>query len=265
MNSARAICALIPALLATSVSPRLPAGGGGRERFDAFAARVASLADSAARSDEVDSVIARVRRTGTLLAEDSTVTLLYRGSARRVCVAGDPNGWDPASDEMHRIGGTDLFYLSWSLDPASRFEYKLVVDSSWILDPLNTLRAPGGFGENSEARMPRYLYPAETRVRPGVPCGRIDTTSFTSARLGRRITVYAYLPASYGSLAGRFPVLFVTDGGEYLSRAGMNVVLDNLIADGAIKPLIALFVDPRTDPGDPRTNTRMSDYALNDR
>ncbi|HTY58170.1 MAG TPA: alpha/beta hydrolase-fold protein, partial [Bacteroidota bacterium] len=31
-----------------------------------------------------------------------------------------------------------------------------------------------------------------------------------------------------------------------------------------ITPLIAVFIDPRTDPSDPRTNTRMRDYALND-
>jgi enterochelin esterase-like enzyme len=238
-------------------------GGTGAERFETFAARVASIADSTGRLREVDALVLRVRQAGTAMADDSTLTLIYRGTARHVFVAGDPNGWEPGRDEMKRLPGTDLFSLTWTLDPAARIEYKLVVDSAWILDPLNTLRASGGFGENSEVRMPRYRFPGETLPRD-VPHGSIDTASFTGPAPGRRTTVYVYVPPGYRSLTDRYPVLYVTDGGEYLSRANMNVVLDNLIAQGEIVPLIAVFLEPRSDPADARTNTRMGDYALND-
>lgn len=60
------------------------------------------------------------------------------------------------------------------------------------------------------------------------------------------------------------PTIFVTDGGEYLSLGQMNDVLDNLIAEGRVPPIIGVFVDPRTDPGDSRTNTRMTDYGMSD-
>ena len=279
MNAGSAAAILIT-LTQTLFSGPLPVSrpvGGDAERFEQFVARVASIADSADRSREVDSLIRRVKQAGTVPAEDSAVTLIYRGSARHVFVAGDPNGWNPGTDEMTRLSGTDLFYFSWYLDPAARVEYKLVVDSVWMLDPLNTLRASGGFGENSEVRMPRYRFPLETLPR-GVPHGSIDTTSFRGTTPGRRTTVFVSLPAGYRSGARtfnrspsgtlrrkRYPVLYVTDGGEYLARANMNVVLDNLIAQGEIAPLIAVFIDPGTDPGDPRANTRMSDYALNDR
>jgi enterochelin esterase-like enzyme len=253
------------ALLASVIlftAPRTETTGQGR--FDPRAAQIASIPDSAERSRAVDSVIARVKRSGGPMTSDSTLTLLYRGNARRVFVAGDINGWDPHSDEMTKLAGSDLFYRSWTLDPAARFEYKLIADSAWIIDPLNTLRAAGGFGENSEIRMPGYRYPLETVAREGIPGGSIDTVSFASRRLGRRIPVNVYLPAGYSSGTDRYPVLYVTDGGEYMSRAALHVVLDNLIADGGIAPVIAVFIDPRTDPGDPRTNTRMSDYALSD-
>jgi enterochelin esterase family protein len=259
--------AILLVLTRTLTGPALPGQETRRtgiEKFGAFSARVASIADSAARSREVDALVLRVRQAGTVIAEDSILTLLYRGRARHVFVAGDLNGWEPGRDEMNRVPGTDLFALSWKLDPAARIEYKLVVDSAWILDPLNPLRAAGGFGENSEARMPRYRFPAESVTR-GVPHGNIDTTSFTGPAPARRTTVYVYLPPGYRSGTERYPVLYVTDGGEYLSRASMNVVLDNLIAQGEIVPLIAVFIEPASDPEDPRTNTRMSDYALNDR
>jgi enterochelin esterase family protein len=265
MNTGSA-AALLLLLTQTPMDPALPGpetGGRVAERFQTFAARVASIADSAGRSREVDALVSRVREAGTVMAEDSTLTLIYRGRARHVFVAGDPNGWEPGRDELKRLPGTDLFSCTWTLDPAARIEYKLVVDSAWILDPLNTLRAAGGFGENSEVRMPRYRFPLETLPR-GVPHGSIDTISFTGPVSGRRTSAYVYVPPGYRSGTDRYPVLYVTDGGEYLSRAGMNAVLDNLIAEGEIVPLIAVFLEPRSDPADPRTNTRMSDYALND-
>jgi enterochelin esterase family protein len=262
-GSAAAILLTLTQTLMGVAHPGPAAGGKGAKRFETFAERVASIADSAGRSREVDALVSYVRQAGTAMAEDSTLTLIYRGSAGHVFVAGDPNGWEPGKDEMKRLPGTDLFSLSWNLDPAARIEYKLVVDSAWLLDPLNTFRAAGGFGENSEVRMPRYRFPGETLPR-GVPHGNIDTASFTGTVSGRRTAFYVYLPPGYRTGTGRYPVLYVTDGGEFLSRASMNVVLDNLIAQGEIVPLIAVFLEPRTDPADPRTDTRMSDYALND-
>ncbi|HTO94102.1 MAG TPA: alpha/beta hydrolase-fold protein, partial [Bacteroidota bacterium] len=242
----------------------VPAAGGAQgERFQSFAALVASMSDSAGRSRAVDTLLMRLRQTGTVMTEDSAVTILYRGDARRAFVAGDLNGWDPGKDEMKRLPGTDLFYVSWRLDPAARIEYKLVVDSAWTLDPLNSLRASGGFGENSEVRMPRYRFPEETVPREGIPHGIIDTMAFTGAGGSVRNTVYVYLPSGYLSGAERYPALYVTDGGEYLSRAGMSAVLDNLIAEREISPLVAVFLNPGTDQADPGKNTRMSDYALN--
>ncbi len=235
----------------------------GARSFALFAARLEATADSAARRLAVDSLVRRVRESGGVLAEDSALTMVYRGSARAVFIAGDLNGWNPGTDGMRRIPGTDLFYRTLTLDPATRFEYKLVVDSVWMLDPLNPLRAPGGFGENSEVRMPHYRFPAEALPR-SVPHGTIDTMTFTPRGSGTRSTVYVYLPPGYRPGSGPYPLLFVTDGGEYLSLAGMNVILDNLIAGGDIVPIVAAFIDPKTDPPDARTNARMAEYDLND-
>jgi len=240
----------------------LPSGYCAAQDARGTAGKSFSAADSAPGA--VDALLSRARRAGGVLTEDSSVTFLYRGKAGHVFIAGDPNGWDPAADEMERLPGTDLYVGRWHADPSARFEYKLVVDSAWICDPLNPLTASGGFGDNSEVRMPRYRFPAETLPRKGTPHGGIDTLSFMSARLGRRIPVYVYLPPGYQGTAGSYPVMYVTDGGEYLTRTGMNNVIDNLTAAGEILPLIAVFIDPRSDPADPGSNHRMSDYALSD-
>jgi enterochelin esterase-like enzyme len=112
--------------------------------------------------------------------------------------------------------------------------------------------------------MPAYRPPGEILVRTGIPHGTIDTLSFTSRILGRTHPVFVYRPPGYSRSRSRYPVLYVTDGGEYLSLALMNTILDNLLADDQIVPVVAVFIDPRTDVGDSRTSMRMSDYTMSD-
>ena len=73
----------------------------------------------------------------------------------------------------------------------------------------------------------------------------------------------AYTPFGYDDMQN-LPVIYVTDGQEYArdDLGSMVIVLDNLIADGAIEPLIAVFIDPR----DPETgrNRRESEFLANE-
>ncbi|HUI65736.1 MAG TPA: alpha/beta hydrolase-fold protein, partial [Bacteroidota bacterium] len=141
-------------------------------------------------------------------------------------------------------------------------EYKLMVDSTWMLDPLNPRQVIGGFGPNSELRMGAYRPPGDIEGVKGSRQGQLDTISFASNILHSTHPLVVYLPHSYREGTASYPLLIVTDGGEYLSLAKMRNILDNHIADGSVRPLIAAFIDPRTDPRDPRTSTRMTDYAL---
>ena len=233
--------------------------------FRSLVLQVSALDDQTARDTVVTRFLQRVATSGTPLIEDSTVIFLYRGQARRVGIAADFNGWKPGTDTMMRVPGTDLFSLERSFRRGSRFEYKLVVDSAWILDPLNTQTAMGGYGANSEIWMPGYIPPPEIEFRPAIPHGTIDTLIVRSRVLARSHAVFVYLPPGYTTLRGRLPSVTVMDGGEYLSLGLMANVLDNLIADGRIAPVIGIFVDPRTDIRDNATSTRMQDYTLNNR
>ena len=71
-----------------------------------------------------------------------------------------------------------------------------------------------------------------------------------------------YTPAGYAELAG-LPVLYVTDGHEYADETmgSLVVVLDNLIAQGLIRPVMAVFIDPRVNG----QNRRADQYVLNPR
>ncbi|MEW6510580.1 MAG: amylo-alpha-1,6-glucosidase [Bacteroidota bacterium] len=237
---------------------------GPEESLTAFVRRVENMTDSAQRSDAIQAFVNGIARRRSPVIGDSTVSFVYSGRASRVNVAGDFNGWNPFLHQMERLPGTDFFHFTLKVPRKARFEYKLIVDSLWMLDPFNDRRALGGYGENSEVRMPGYVDPPETRLRPDVAHGNIDTILYHSKVLGHLQHVYVYRPPGDAAPKHAFPTLFVADGGEYLSLARMNVILDNLIADRAIRPVICVFLDPRTNPADSRTSMRLKEYALSD-
>ncbi len=234
------------------------------EKFNDFLTRVAAEKDSAAKKAIVQGYVDKLKKYGRAVVEDTTVYFLYEGNAKRVSVPSDLNGWSPTADTMKRIQGTSLFFLAKSLDYAARFEYKLLVDSTWRLDPLNQQQSMGGYGANSEIWMPHYRPPEEIEYRSNISHGIVDTLSFKSRLLGRTHPVFVYTPPGYKRSRKRYPCIYVTDGGEYISLALMLNVLDNLIADKRIQPIVGIFIDPRTDVRDSQTSKRMFDYSMSD-
>jgi len=95
---------------------------------------------------------------------------------------------------------------------------------------------------------------------------RADGTLSTDKRihsdaLGYALQYRVYTPP--GSDRGtEYPVLFLTDGPEFIRQGRVIEVLDRLIGAGRIRPLIAVFVDPR-DPDHPQSNRRFREYLCN--
>lgn len=74
-------------------------------------------------------------------------------SARKICIAGSFNDWNPQAIEMIPLGGG-----KWTKDLTLRpgtYEYRLVVDGKWIPDPNASQTVPNPFGEpNSLLNVP---------------------------------------------------------------------------------------------------------------
>jgi hypothetical protein len=66
-------------------------------------------------------------------------------SAKRVLIAGDFNGWSPASTPMSRHGENN-FITKLPLQ-AGRYRYRFVVDGRWTTDPNNSNVETNQFGE----------------------------------------------------------------------------------------------------------------------
>jgi enterochelin esterase-like enzyme len=243
---------------------------GGYHQFSSYAdfistlTSIAGLEDSISRSSQLnifwDSLVAN--RQIPFIMHDS-VALLYKKAGSTTRWVGDFNAWKP-SWEGQRVGQSDIRMYEAVFPANARLDYKIIDNNRWILDPANEFIQYSGFGPNSELRMPNWIYPEETISRDFVLKGNLSTNfSINSTNLGYKIQYKVYTPYNYGS-ATELPVIYVTDGHEYADDklGSMINVLDNLIYDGMIKAVIAVFIDPR-NPDNLSQNRRGDEYTAN--
>ncbi|MFH1010793.1 MAG: alpha/beta hydrolase-fold protein [bacterium] len=213
------------------------------QTFQDFLDRVNSAPDSL-RGAIVDSFMNAAGSFPHI--EGNTLThFIYRTAANSATVPGDANNWNTAAFVMIRISATDFWYYSREFESDARLDYKFFLNgSAWILDPLNPYTCIGGFGPNSELRMPQYVMPPEIAEYPQMPHGTLHDTLFYSSNMHNSRTVRVYTPAGYEESSEPYPVVLVHDGLEYVSLAKMDNVLDYLIAHQRIRPMISVFVPP---------------------
>lgn len=195
-----------------------------------------------------------------------SVAFLYNGPASSIRWVGDFNQWGRiATGYGTRLVPTNLWIWETIFPSEARLDYKIIRNGSeWILDPANPYKQMGGFGYNSELRMPDYVYPTETIARAGTPKGMLSGWQIISSHsLGYDVNFRVYIPYGYEHMAD-LPCIYVTDGQEYSDdlMGSMKIVLDNLIYDQKIRPIIAVFVSP-VNPYNNRDNRRMMEYNMN--
>jgi enterochelin esterase-like enzyme len=199
------------------------------------------------------------------IIEGSRVHFLYRGKGKAVSVPSELKSWSVTRSRMVRFPKTNLWYRTETLPINARIEYRMCVDGVWMPDPLNPRRVPGGFGSNSDLRMPEHIVPVMPPHTHGPDrVGSIDTHWIRSSFLRRTHPVFVYTPARHRP-QHRLPVLYVLDGGEYLEFAGLHRILDSLIWKKRIRPIFGVFVDPRTVLADRDSSRRMTEYAANEK
>jgi len=228
--------------------------------FPTWKARL-ERAEGAKLEEEVSRFLQILKALGTPMIEGPQVNFVYYGpQARHVELTGEFNQWGRGgqASPMTPIGASGFFYHTLQLSEPARLEYKFMVDGEWQLDPFCPNQVDNGLGEsNSYFIVGDFHEPPELQWVGEIPHGGVEQFDFTSKHLANTRRVYVYLPAAYDTdRSQRFGSLYVHDGGEYLERAKMANVLDNLIAAGQIPALVAVMVDPVN---------RMEEYWANDR
>jgi enterochelin esterase family protein len=213
----------------------------GAQTFQSFVDEL-NLLPSDQRQSVVDSFLT-VNPNSPFTESDTLAHFFYTGNVQSVGVPGDATGWDPGTDVMSHIDGTNFWYFTGIYENEARLDYKYVTNgSNWILDPRNPNTVSGGYGPNSELAMPAYIQPPEIEYDPTLPHGVIFDTSFFSSALGNSRQIKVYTPPDYGQETKEYPVILFHDGPDYLELGDAKNVLDYLIGYDLIDPVIAVFV-----------------------
>lgn len=202
-------------------------------------------------------------------ANHALVTFLWRatGTTARVVVVGGLAHADVERDRLVRLPETDLWYRTYLTRADIRTVYRLSVDGplgptleeamrrffTAQPDPLNPRAyivptdaerpdATGGVASVLEA--PEAAPQPWVTPRPGVSTGHVNLHRLRSAILDNERRVWVYTPSEYTPTGAPYPVVLLFDGSEYSGRlVPTPTILDNLIADGRIPPLVALMPD----------------------
>ena len=104
---------------------------------------------------------------------------------------------------------------------------------------------PASFALAQDVVITGAAVPAYLEVRD-VAHGEVQTFSYHSSSLDREREVVVYLPPGYESSDESYPVLYLLHGAggnehSWVEREQAPVILDNLIADGRLRPLIVVM------------------------
>jgi enterochelin esterase-like enzyme len=176
---------------------------------------------------------------------DRRVTFrIYAPRAAEVTVAGEFEVGAPA----HKMTKDAQGVWSVTLGPFEPeiYEYDFVVDGVQMLDPRN----PAVKYNRGPAAISSLLDIPGASARPfdvrPVPHGTVDIRYYDSRTTKQTRRVHIYTPPNYERSGGRLPVLYLLHGGDgedsvWTAFGRAHVILDNLIADKAIPPMIVVM------------------------
>jgi len=195
-------------------------------------------------------LLERARQEGTPLIDGETVTLVWRGRQSPQLI-GDFNDWYARKALKLRRAAPGVWTRKVTLPLDAYVEYAYVrpnpsqrgksKDAKRVSDLLNPRITPNGMGEfNHFFYMPKNGPTPLAQPRRGVLRGTVTRQVLLSPFLvvGGRRAVYLYRPPT----AEPCPLLVVYDGPDYLRRGRLPTIVDNLIAQGRIRPLALAMI-----------------------
>ena len=205
----------------------------------------------------------------------SIVTYVFRAPAEAKRVVVQAGVGETRGNVMDRVAGTNVCHASYSYRNDVRTSYSFGADVpliSWddaseaelkelmaFFDTFMPLQDPhhresfvsrAGEGNpdfvGSFVSLPDAPDEQIVQTRHGIAHGRIERHTFRSELMGNERRIWVYTPPGYEAGDQVYPVLVAFDGGWALTRVPTHRLLDNLLADGLIPPVVAVFIDNPT-------------------
>lgn len=232
---------------------------------------IAEKLESEKRQAYINSNFERLK-TDTVfpIINGDIATFVYKGSAKVIVIAGGVAGGFEGDYPMplKKIEGTDFFYKSLEFPDDTKLEYKYIADGVYVPDVLNKIVTNNEF-KNNELVMSKYINKVERDYHADIPHGTVEDkviscTSYTNSgsivyNAQRKYSVY--LPYGY-SKDKRYKTIYFQDGKGYINEAFVPNILDYMIANKEIEPMVAIFINFVGDDRDADyINTTKSKYV----
>jgi enterochelin esterase family protein len=172
---------------------------------------------------------------------------------------------------MERLLNTNLWYISCKIRNDIRLQYCFSVndplDDDWdkrfeqvTHDRLNKNFL--FFEDEEESEILSYIVMPNAeeyfwvKENAHIPKGDLNEYSYKSGKLEETLKLRIYTPHEYKETNKPYKFLVLTDGDEYINVLSAKSVLDNLISDKKILPIVVLFINS--------TDTRYEDLTCSD-
>ena len=217
-------------------------------------------------------------------ADNVRLTFLHRQGANppaNVLLLANINHVVPAELLFERLGSSGVYFLTVEVPKGVRFLYRILENDPLTglfagakygtrlhllggePDPLNPNRrvVADAFGPGRDFIV-TWVELAGAAPQPyiadhGSPRGTLMTESRPSTTLGYSHQISTYLPPNYDP-ANEYPLMILFDGGSFFSTGSLQLTLENLIAEGAVPPLVVLGITAGTKNGQNQRNTELT-------
>lgn len=161
-----------------------------------------------------------------------------------------------ADMKLYPLSNTGTYYRSYMIPNDLCFSYRFSVRDTIsgeimkVVDKYNSNTIPRDsiFGYSFSAMDLRTSEPDYNSKRENVGHGKLDTLIFNSKILGYNKDIFVYTPVGFDKNRKQdYPVLYLFDSFIYLNRVEVPNILDNLINEEKIEPMIAVLINNYSD------------------
>ena len=186
-------------------------------------------------------LLAMARSAGNPVIGTETITILWEGKTAPYLLD-DIHNWEEDPQTLVPIG-SELWSFSMPLAMDAYLEYAFLDPTTGVRlpDPLNPniiwngINAYNHYFYMPQIRPSPFIQPIAGIAKGKVTRYRVPTREFA---VGLNRMVYLYQPP----VKTPVPLVVVYDGPDYLKRACLNVIVDNMIATNRVRPFAMALV-----------------------
>jgi len=185
-----------------------------------------------------------------IINQDTVTFITKKRSGSCPVLLADFNGFmnsryvkEASLGEMYPIPTTDWCFYSKKLHLSSLIHYQFKSGQGKYNDPLNS-KIKINFGYPVSFVQMKEYKTFELGVSDfSVLKGKMIKLDFDSKIFKSKRKVHVYLPPNYNTHEN-YPTVYFHDGSFFVNEANIQIILDNLIGQQKIRPLIAIFDNP---------------------